>query len=175
MSGMIESVLALIFNQSPEGRTLIARVCSGIRPRRTQDRIEWSCVEGLLDSDLSFNPFPATEIERALGPCADRPSIARASSVGCRRKVASLQRRRLVKECRRAYEQAGQRKVGAADTEQYSLCFSSTRCCDVRLGCQFLSSTCLSGFQLYFARSLLNLLDLLSTAAARCSSACLFS
>jgi len=39
MSGMIESVLALIFNQSPEGRTLIARVCSA----RQTDRVEWSC------------------------------------------------------------------------------------------------------------------------------------
>jgi hypothetical protein len=60
--------------------------------------------------------------------------------------------------------------VGAADTEQYSLCFSSTRCCDVRLGCQFLSSTCLSGFQLYFARSLLNLLDLLSGKLDGCGT-----
>jgi hypothetical protein len=36
------------------------------------------------------NPFPATEIERALGPCADRPSIARASSVGCPRDLRAL-------------------------------------------------------------------------------------
>ena len=39
MSGMIVSALALIFNQSPEGRTLIARVCSG----RQTDRVKWSC------------------------------------------------------------------------------------------------------------------------------------
>ena len=33
------SVLALIFNQSPEGRTLIVRVCSG----RQTGRTEWCC------------------------------------------------------------------------------------------------------------------------------------
>jgi hypothetical protein len=39
MSGMIVSALALIFNESPEGRMLIVRVCSG----RQADRVEWSC------------------------------------------------------------------------------------------------------------------------------------
>ena len=37
-----------------------------------------------------FNPFPATEIRRALRPCADRPSIGRASSVGCPRDLRAL-------------------------------------------------------------------------------------
>ena len=37
-----------------------------------------------------FNPFPATEIRRALRPCADRPSIARASSLGCARDLRAL-------------------------------------------------------------------------------------
>ena len=35
-------------------------------------------------------PFRATEIRRALRPCADRPSIARASSVGCPRDLRAL-------------------------------------------------------------------------------------
>ena len=38
----------------------------------------------------ALNPFPATEIRRALRPCADRPSIARASSVGCPRDLRAL-------------------------------------------------------------------------------------
>ena len=37
-----------------------------------------------------FNPFPATEIRRALRPFADRPFIARASSVGCQRDLRAL-------------------------------------------------------------------------------------
>ena len=40
--------------------------------------------------ERSFNPFPATVIRRALRPCADRPSIARASSVGCPRDLRAL-------------------------------------------------------------------------------------
>ena len=38
------------------------------------------------------NPFPATvlSIRRALRPCADRPSIARASSLGCPRDLRAL-------------------------------------------------------------------------------------
>ena len=37
-----------------------------------------------------FNPFPATENRRALRPCAGRPSIARASSVGRPRDFRAL-------------------------------------------------------------------------------------
>ena len=45
---------------------------------------------GIIVRYMIVNPFPATEIERALGPCADRPSIARASSVGCPRDLRAL-------------------------------------------------------------------------------------